>query len=319
MTLRAPIFVVGLPRSGSTLVSRLLNESSQILCVNDLYYLQAVLASGGFAGRLEGERATRMLDHLIGVVAERSSSNDRFIGQFRLPGGALRGIRSEVAPLVDRSPTWHELMDATLGRVARAAGKRVWADKTPQNFFHVETLRRAFPGARFVFVLRDPRSVLASYKFARGAGHDPRRYHPFPYALYWRKAARRYLALRGSPDVHLVSYERLVRSPDEVVEELTGFLEVDLAAPGLSEIGDNSSFAESERRRLTATETWICERTCGREMARLGCPPGRSSPSFSDLPEVMRLGLRFLGFQAGRALRDADARRRMGVFLQRRE
>ena len=47
------IFIVGLPRSGSTLLSRLINESPDILCVNDLYYVQRVLAENADGGLLE--------------------------------------------------------------------------------------------------------------------------------------------------------------------------------------------------------------------------------------------------------------------------
>lgn len=95
-----------------------------------------------------------------------------------------------------RSPyEWHDLMNDLLMSVAVSAGKCRWADKTPQNFYHFYLLAERFPAARFIFLFRDPRSILASYKYARGKGHDARRYHPVVYSLYWRSAVRFYAAL----------------------------------------------------------------------------------------------------------------------------
>lgn len=200
-----PVFVMGLPRSGSTLLSRLLNATPDILSVNDLYFLQGVFAEDAADGPLTAEAADRLASRLLEVIDTRSKAKEAFIGQLQIAPESLASIRTEVM----RSPPteWSGLLDALLSRVAAAAGKRRWADKTPQNFYHFERLAAAFPDARFVFLFRDPRAVMASFRHAAGDGHDPRRYHPVVYALYWRSAVRWWRRFAADTRVTMVRYE----------------------------------------------------------------------------------------------------------------
>lgn len=63
---------------------------------------------------------------------------------------------------------WPFLRD--LRRDCTAAGKRVLVEKTPQHIRHMDRIRQAVPGARFVVMVRDGRDVTAS--IARRVG-DP--------------------------------------------------------------------------------------------------------------------------------------------------
>ena len=44
----------------------------------------------------------------------------------------------------------------------RPTGKRLFLDKTPRYYFICDELRRVFPKAKFIFLLRNPLAVLAS-------------------------------------------------------------------------------------------------------------------------------------------------------------
>ena len=313
---RGPVFVVGLPRSGSTLLSRLLNDAGNILSVNDLYCVQAAIAGKMIDRTLDDHQAARLVDQILSVISLRSVSSDAFIGQICVPPAQLSSIRDAVLLRRCGPRRWHELMNDTLTRVAASAGKSVWADKTPQNFLHIDMLRGAFAGARFVFLIRDPRSVLASYKFARGEGHDRRRYHPLPYSIYWRKAARRYLEKRHDPDILLIRYEELIRAPERTTSQLARFLGTTIPTPRLMEIGHNSSFAAGTRQQLTHTETWICEKTCHQEIEALGYPITHARPELADTPGIAFRGLRFCSFQLTRYIANTDARSRIDGFFR---
>ena len=63
MNHRAPVFVVGLPRSGSTLLSRVLNDADDILSVNDLYCVQVAIADGVMNHSLDDPQTARLIDH----------------------------------------------------------------------------------------------------------------------------------------------------------------------------------------------------------------------------------------------------------------
>ena len=194
--MNSPLFIVGLPRSGSTLLSKIINASPDILCVNDLYYLQSVLSLQAAKGKLERNTAVRLIDLILHVISLRSRAGDSFIGQISIAGPQIECIRNKITNQhLKLRFDWAALLDATLTEVALQSGKKRWADKTPQNFLHIKRLLRAFPAAQLIFIFRDPHHVLASYKYANAEGHDKRRYHPVIFSLYWRTAVRRYLSI----------------------------------------------------------------------------------------------------------------------------
>ena len=318
-SIAGPIFVVGLPRSGSTLLSRWLNESNEIVAFNDLYYVQAVLAAGATDGPLDDATLDRLLGRLLTVLRRYSTEGARLAARLSLEPATIASIESEVAARHRRAPLgWAELMEETLGRAAAALGKRRWVDKTPQNFLHLDLLRRAFPSARFVYLVRDPRSVLASYKHAHGPGHDPRRYHPVTYSLYWRTMARSGLAeRRRANDVAVVRYEDLVQRSDATAAALGSFLDAELPGIDLAGVGTNSSFRHGPAGGLSSSERWVCEHLCSAEMAALGYDGDRSRPRLSDAGELLAVTARFAGFQLRRATTSADGRRRMAALASR--
>jgi len=114
-----PIFIVGLHRSGTTLVERIIGGHSQVSAAGETYELptQLRLASGRYSSSVVDEH----------MVAARQSLNYRHIGD-----GYLAGMR------------WR-------------ARERPWVtDKLPSNFFNIGFIARALPHARFIHVSRDP-------------------------------------------------------------------------------------------------------------------------------------------------------------------
>jgi hypothetical protein len=311
------VFVMGLPRSGSTLLSRLLNDSRDIISVNDLYFLQAVLAENAEKATLTDEQTRTLTDQLLQVIDTRANAKEEFIGQFQVSPERIEEIRRTVIERQSRTPyVWHRLMDELLGAVAASAGKTRWADKTPQNFYHFQMLADCFPEARFVFLFRDPRPILASYKYASGEGHDARRYHPMVYSLYWRSAIRFYEIVKRHPRVTMVRYEDLLSNPAQACADLGKFLGTSIDAPQLASLGHNSSFAKGDRKTITPTEKWLCERLCSDEMTQLGYAASDVSPRLRDLPALLGVSVKFSLFQISRLVGNRDARTRIATFIR---
>jgi hypothetical protein len=108
-------------------------------------------------------------------------------------------------------------------RFAEKQGKPRWGNKTPRFVRYGDLLKRAFPGARFVHVVRDPRAVANS--LVRSVVH---RSTPLHAARRWVRdtGAGRGLARRYPGDCLEVRYEDLVASPEEVLRSVCGFLDV---------------------------------------------------------------------------------------------
>lgn len=115
-----PIFIVSLPRSGSTLLEQMLGSHSQIEAVGELPYIPAILRS--FM-----ELATRR-------------------GKITVPE-AIRSLSNEQATLFGKD---------YLARAAvhRTQGTRLFIDKLPHNWSNILFIRKILPQARFIDIRR---------------------------------------------------------------------------------------------------------------------------------------------------------------------
>ena len=132
------IFILSLPRSGSTLLQRILGGHSQIhtvaepwLMLNPLYALRETGVEAEYDARLARQG-------LEDFLADLDDGRQVYLDAVRAYASSLYG--------------------ASLAR----SGKRFFLDKTPRYYRIVPELRACFPRARFVFLLRNPAAVLAS-------------------------------------------------------------------------------------------------------------------------------------------------------------
>lgn len=297
---RGPVISVGLPRSGSTLLSRVLNESPDLYMVDDLYFLQEVDARGAF-DRLEADDAEALARFLTSKLRRRAAVDGvrRFETCLMLSPDQLEQIDAEAVRLALDAHNWADLIDRVFKRAGEMQGKDTWGYNTPQDFVHVSRLRRALPGARFIFMMRDPYAVLRSYKNVpmgrAGAmnrvASDPRRYNPLIQAASWRLAAEAFLdqTAAGADDILLVTYEQLVEETDHAVERISEFLGLTLPVTDIAALGSNTSFRPDARaqRVVTETELWLADRVLGDVKGRLGYRVTPHRPRLRDIPEVV--------------------------------
>jgi len=180
-----PIFIVGLPRSGSTLVEQILASHSHV----------------------EG---TMELPEMM-VIASRLQS--------RVDQGEFPDFRAMIASLTpaDRQRLGEEYIERT--RVHRQTARPLFIDKMPNNWQHVGLIRLILPNAKIVDARRHPLGCCVSgwkQHFARGQAFS---YDLADIGRYYRD----YVALMAAYDeaapgaVHRVVYEHMVENtPDEV-------------------------------------------------------------------------------------------------------
>ena len=101
-----------------------------------------------------------------------------------------------------------------------------WVDKTALNEFHVRALRVAFPEARFIHMVRDPRAIFASHKQANisvfGTPGNPfRRSYKIGQSF---RLARQNQAFLGQSTYHVVRYEDLLSNLLDELAALRAFL-----------------------------------------------------------------------------------------------
>ena len=187
-----PVFVVGLPRSGSTLVEQILSSHSQV----------------------EG---TMELPEMM-IIASRLQS--------RIDEGEFPDFATMIASLTpaDRQRLGEEYIDRT--RVHRQSDKPRFIDKMPNNWQHVGLIRLILPNAKIIDARRHPMGCCFSgwkQHFARGQAFT---YDLSEIGRYYRD----YVALMSAFDaaapghVHRVHYEHMVADTPGEVARLLDYL-----------------------------------------------------------------------------------------------
>lgn len=203
-----PCVILGFPRSGTTLLSRLLDAHPEISCPPET--------------------------HLMAGAA-------RFLSEQAAVEGPPIGVLSGMAFLgVSADEVMDPLREMVFGFHARAAGDaRVWVEKTGVDVFHLETLEPFLAGhARFVALVRNPLDVIASNLDLAATMGAPlgdlaalTRHHADPFeglARAWldRLAALRGLAERQGAACHWLRYEDLTAEPGPTLSALLGWIGV---------------------------------------------------------------------------------------------
>ena len=216
------MIVLGVRRSGTTLLRVILDRSSE-LAIPDESYIVPQLA----------RRHPSPVDPAAFTAELR-----------RQPRIAELGISvDEVAARLRPGMTSGEAIGAVFETYAAARGKQRWGDKTPLYMQHLPLLERLFPEALYVHLIRDGRDAAVSLlampegTYTRTWAHPSRQAE---FACQWltEVEAGRALGVRVGPARYLeVRYEELVAEPERVVRTICEFAELPFEASMLEYAG----------------------------------------------------------------------------------
>jgi hypothetical protein len=266
-----PIFVLGCPRSGTTLLQLMLHGHPRIAIPPETRFLIPTYTRRLDFGDLEQRANRRALARFI--VRPR--------GRFEHLGLRRKAI---VRQIVNGPPT----VGSALGIVLRGYGRRFdsprWGDKRPAYYERLDVILRLFPDAHIVHIVRDPRDSIGSLKVVSWARQDI--HHAI---ARWGQSMRYVDRIAGAAPVTEVSYERLVTDPERELRSLAAALgeeyDAAMAVPqALAPVAvpqrkvwhantaqpPNPGSIGRWRERLEPWEVQLCERAVGAEMAARG-------------------------------------------------
>ena len=319
LDIQCPIIVVGRPRSGSSIFTRLINESPDLFVVNDLYYLQYVDSLGGFS-RQDSSTIEKLAKYLVSTLENRARPDDRGIAGIECAQTLtsenkekLRSFAEQYIKQPDRN--WASVLRDIMQYYASMIGKKRWGYNTPQDYLHLPSLQQAFPHAKYIFVMRNPTEVLRSYKYMdyRENFHDPACYHPILQAIAWKSAMSCYLENQHKDNFLFVRYEDVIDDVNQTFAKVGDFLQTDFPTIDLNDFGNNSSFKNKKRKKLhiTSTEVWLCEQIAKKEMQAAGYPLQNCRPSLGDLKDLLKTTRIASGYYLKKSLFSSDIRKRV--------
>lgn len=224
----APFFVIGSPRSGTTMLRLMLTSHPQLLVPPECGFLLWLQPQFGGWGAVEFADADNIARFAHAVTAARKFDTWRL-------------TRDEVAAAVAARTArgYADACDAVYRLFAARAGKpeAIWGDKNNYYLAHVGALRALFPRARFLHIVRDGRDAACSYREVM-ALPSTSPYRPvLPVAIgdiarQWAgdvRTIRDQLAILPAADACEMRYEDLTADPARELTRICSWLGVAFA------------------------------------------------------------------------------------------
>ncbi len=245
MTQDRLIFLIGAPRSGTTLLARMLGAHSAIYGRAEPHLITPIAHLGYYASVQKAP-----YDPFNVEQAVREFVTD-------LPHGEADYLDA----LRAYTDTMYERMLST------APGKRFFLDKTPAYALVLPFLVKLYPGAKYIVLARHPLAVLSSWVESFFDGDYEVALSHNPLLARYVPAMARVLRERPVPLV-AVRYEELVRDPEANFRPICEYLDVPFEAAaieygehgdGPKGLGDPTGVAQHSRPVTSSISKWAAE------------------------------------------------------------
>ncbi len=214
-----PIFIVGAPRSGTTLLQYMLRSHPDIsIPTAESHFFIPLLKQESDFGDLHN------IDNIRRVLQRMYQQSASFLDT------DLHGISFDVETLskqlhAQQFDSMAQLIAGLFELNAKEENARRWGDKTPYYVLHMKRLLEQFPGAQFIHLIRDGRDCALSM-FERE--HDFRVYNTFFAAKYWEiyvEIGQKMGREIGPDNYYEIRYEDLLDNPQIIMKDVCRFLQ----------------------------------------------------------------------------------------------
>lgn len=298
-----PIFVIGLPRSGSTLWSNVIARHEDIALFTEMHFLNPWHKDFRYllrqAGDLSHDRNVhRLIEMMFGeplaVGLRRGPYFWRSIRELRNAGLADALSRRL---LNSRNRDIGFVFRALIEEATCCRGKKRAAVKFPVYPAYMDQLSEWWPESRILHITRDPRSIAASKTNDPGGTAKLKNRYPLlrpilPFvgmsyaAFQYAWASRAHARMDGRPNYRLFMYEDLMSDPETTIRNLCEFclLEYDdsmlhpeagqaSSVTGQKSGGFDPSRMYGWRETLAPWQSKAIEHLSGPSMRRFGYKP----------------------------------------------
>lgn len=238
-------FVIGSPRSGSTLLARMIGSHSLIYARPEPHLLTPLAHLGVYA---KVDKAP--YDAVLAAEAQREFIED-------LPGGEQ--------DYVDACRAYTDVLYTRM--LSTRPGKELFLDKTPAYALVLDFVERIYPLAKYVVLTRHPLAIFSSYaeSFFNGDYAAAHAYNPI--LERYVPAIARFLR-QGKAARHHVVYEKMVADPEPALREIFTFLGVPHEAAAVEYgqqeapekgLGDPIGVKKHSRPTTESVQKWAAE------------------------------------------------------------
>jgi len=212
-----PIFICGAPRSGTTLLMRIIGCSRNIAFSKyETWFFSNIYNRMVLLRNLQKDTRFEML------ISSMSRISHGFYKQF------IKS-RATFAKLKASDQKAETLFDILQTEVASRQNRKRWGDKSPGNEYHAEVILKAYPSAKLVYIIRDFRDVSSSRKYKPSIkGQNVLVRDSIRGAMMWKKSVQQHfynISVLPHKQYYTIKFEDIIRKPERAFEQLGDFIE----------------------------------------------------------------------------------------------
>ncbi len=274
------IFIVGVGRSGTSLLQSFLNAHPDIAFTPETQFVRKYLAKASLKAKIEANSASFFIDLL--------KQDKEFARASTQPEKIISGRKVNVV----------ETYKAFLNNYASAKNKTIAGDKDPRNLDLIKTLYQYFPQGKVIHIIRDPRDVVSSRMKADWSSKTPFILHPLMYNAQFHRG-RKIGKKCYKENYFEINYETLISDPEDSLKGICDFFGVNFESAMLN-FSESSKELVSEaemqwkketlgpllsknsgkwRKTLSPSQIYYIQTLCSSVLEEFGYEPDKISPS----------------------------------------
>ncbi|MBW2492937.1 MAG: sulfotransferase [Deltaproteobacteria bacterium] len=190
-----PVFIAGMPRSGTTLLHAILCKLGPYFPMPETHFF-----SNAAYGMPDRNLSPKNLKKIRRVLRKRARIE----------------IDEQFPPELNSKKDFFEYVIAKFNRQQADT----FLEKTPRHVFFYDEIMRSYPGAKFILMIREPKNVISSQlTYTHKSDKSVIRL-----SMLFNKIANAIVALRNHPNVRVIRYEELTDDTEAILRELCLFL-----------------------------------------------------------------------------------------------
>ncbi|WPP52616.1 sulfotransferase family protein [Catalinimonas niigatensis] len=207
------VFIVGSPRSGTTLLQSILGTHPDFHTFPESHFFYSLYGSSRLRRRLglvDRVRAHKALEAFLNNIDAAE-------------------LKSEIPNSAWYERKWILTFKNILGQIAKEQHKRGWIEKTPMHLHFISQISKYIPESKFIHIVRDGKDTIASvYYYASQYPEQWGRNKSLESCIgRWKldiKIHQRYLSKNNHC---FVKYNTLVDNPGKEIKKICNFLSID--------------------------------------------------------------------------------------------
>lgn len=207
------IYIIGVGRSGTSLLMTLLNGHSQITFTPETHFLRFYLGTPKLQQLIEEKGAEAFYETL---------KQDDYFQRLHIDPEDLLSPYLKKEDFFDLKEVYRDLLKIYQIRKK----KKNVGDKDPRYIDYQEVIKEIYPNAKVIHIYRDPRDVMLSKTKADWSAHRPIWMNSIISQMQIEQGRRKAKQLFGS-NLHELSYESLITQSAETLTDLLAFLGLD--------------------------------------------------------------------------------------------